>query len=121
LASLVLQVQRVGIDCIECSLQGEASGDAVPRLEAVLAEALAERRHVMLNFGACDYIASDVVSAITAGRELLAESGLDLTQFGASGVVRPILRIAFARRHEEASLSPGRVFGARRLGPRPAQ
>lgn len=120
MSSLLLQARKIGNDCLEVSLGGEASEEGVPRLEATYAEALAERRHLILNFGACEYVSPDAVAAILAGRELLAGSGLDLRQFGASGVVRPILREAFVRQ-DEAERPKGRVPGSRRLTPGPAQ
>lgn len=80
---------------------GDGNADAVDRLSAAFAEALAEQRHVLLNMGSCDYLDPEVVGLIAAEKEHMAESELEVMQFGASGVLRPIIGMALAEPADE--------------------
>ncbi len=93
-SSFDVQTREIGDDCVEVLLIGHVERAAVARLEAAFTASIKDRRHVLLGLQGCEYLDPEVVSAIGDGRDRLSKAGLDVLTFGASGVVRAILRAA---------------------------
>lgn len=91
----------LGSACVEVVFSQDVDAGGVPRLEAQFASAMAHRHHVLLNFGGCEYVSPEVVSLIATERERLAKADLDVMQFGASGILRPLLKAAFEQETSE--------------------
>lgn len=87
-----LRIRKVGRDLIEIMLSGQTEALSASKLEAVFAEAVEERRHVLLSFEACDHIDPDTLRVIQSARRRMEEDGLEVHVFGASGIVRELLK-----------------------------
>lgn len=87
-----LRIRKVGRDLVEIMLSGETKGLSTLRLEAVFDEAMEERRHVLLSFEVCDHLDPDTLGVIHAARRRMEEDGLEVHVFGASGLLRELLK-----------------------------
>jgi anti-sigma B factor antagonist len=79
--------------CREIEVQGELDLAVSDRLRAALGRATAERRHVLVDLEACEFVDSGGLSALVDGQRALARQGRQLLLYGVHGQVRRMLTL----------------------------
>jgi anti-anti-sigma factor len=79
--------------CREIEVQGELDLAISDRLRAALGRATAEGRHVLLDFGACEFVDSSGLAVLVQAQRELGRQGRQLLLYGVRGQVRRMLAL----------------------------
>jgi anti-anti-sigma factor len=85
--------RRIWPGCVEIEVEGELDCAVSPQLQAALDRVLSEPCHVLLGFGACEFIDSSGLAILVGGNRTLAAHGKQLLLYGVHGQVRRMLSL----------------------------